>query len=97
MSLVDSIPVEAVIGKILFIRNQKVMLDSELAKLYKVETKILNQAVKRNKKRFPVDFMFQIAKDEYNSLRSQIVTLKRGQHSKYLPYAYKLPFALEVV
>ena len=58
------------------IRGQKVMFDSDLAMLYGVETRILNQAVKRNITRFPDDFMFQVTKEEWNSLRSQIVTLK---------------------
>ena len=70
------------------IRDQQVMLDSDLAKLYGVETKVLNQAVKRNIQRFPEDFMFQLTKEE--SLRSQIVTLNegRGKHLKYLPHAF---------
>lgn len=70
------------------IRGEKVMLDSDLAELYGVPVKVLNQAVQRNIERFPRDFMFQIATDEYESLRSQNVTLKRGQHRKYLPYAF---------
>jgi hypothetical protein len=76
--------------KIYEIRNQKVMLDFDLSELYDVETKVLNQAVKRNIERFPVDFMFQITKSEFDSLRSQFVTLEngKGQHSKYLPYAF---------
>src|SRR2546423_10080321 len=73
---------------ILLIRGQKVMLDYDLAKLYGVETKILNQAVKRNIKRFPGDFMFQLDIQEVRDSRSQIVTLKRGQNIKYLPYAF---------
>ena len=64
------------------------MLDYDLAELYGVETKILNQAVKRNMKRFPGDFMFQISFQEVRGLRSQSVTLKRGQHIKYRPYAF---------
>ena len=67
------------------------MLDKDLAGLYKVETKVLNQAVRRNIQRFPDDFMFQLTKDEENFLRSQIVTLKnhgRGQHRKYPPYVF---------
>lgn len=66
------------------------MLDFDLAQLYEVETKVLNQAVKRNIDRFPDDFMFQLTREEYNSLRSQIVTLEngKGQHSKYEPYAF---------
>ena len=64
------------------------MLDRDLAQLYGVETKVLNQAVKRNLKRFPEDFMFQLSYEE--CLRSQIVTLnrKQGQHLKYMPYAF---------
>ena len=70
------------------IRGMKVMLDRDLAKLYGVETKVLNQAVKRNLKRFPEDFMFQLTKEE--CLRSQFVTLntKQGHHLKYMPYAF---------
>ncbi|HHT9105306.1 MAG TPA: ORF6N domain-containing protein [Candidatus Wujingus californicus] len=64
------------------------MLDTDLALLYGVKTKMLNQAVKRNIQRFPDDFMFQLTREEFNSLRSQIVTLKRGQHRKYLPYVF---------
>jgi hypothetical protein len=77
-------------SKIYEIRNQKVMLDFDLAAMYEVETKVLNQAVKRNLDRFPDDFMFQITREEYNSLRSQFVTLEngKGQYSKYLPYAF---------
>ena len=70
------------------IRGQQVMLDRDLATLYGVEAKVLNQAVKRNIERFPADFRFQLTKEE--CLRSQIVTLneKRGQHLKYMPYAF---------
>ncbi|MDR4499691.1 MAG: ORF6N domain-containing protein [Candidatus Scalindua sp.] len=85
---VTPIPKDYVESKILLMRDKKVMLDRDLALLYGVETKVLNQAVKRNKGRFPEDFMFQLTKDEYNSLRSQIVTLKRGQHRKYPPYVF---------
>lgn len=70
------------------IRGEKVMLDSDLAALYGVQTKVLNQAVRRNIDRFPQDFMFQLSEDEKVSLRSQFVTLKRGEHRKYLPYAF---------
>lgn len=74
------------------IRNQKVMLDFDLATLYEIETKVLNQAVKRQIKRFPSDFMFQLTEEENISLRSQIVTLDenigRGKHRKYLPFAF---------
>lgn len=66
------------------------MLDFDLADMYGMETKVLKQSVKRNLKRFPSDFMFELTKEEYASLRSQIVTLKkgRGQHSKYMPFAF---------
>jgi len=81
---------ETISDKIYFIRGQKVMLDTDLASLYEVETKVLKQAVKRNISRFPEDFMFELNKIEYDSLRSQIVTLKkgRGEHQKYLPFAF---------
>lgn len=83
----------AVVGiesKILLIRDQKVMLDSDLAELYGVEIRRLNEQVRRNIERFPEDFMFQLTAEEYESLRSQFATLKtgRGQHRKYLPYAF---------
>ena len=81
---------ETISNKIYFIRNQKVMLDFDLAMLYNVETKRLNEQVKRNLFRFPEDFMFQLTENEYNSSRSQIATLKngRGSNLKYLPYAF---------
>jgi phage regulator Rha-like protein len=73
---------------ILLIRGQKVMLDRDLARLYAVETKALNRAVQRNRDRFPADFMFQLSAEEAESLRFQFGTLKRGQHSKYLPFVF---------
>jgi len=80
---------DVLINKIHVIREQKVLLDRDLAELYGVETKVLNQAVKRNIVRFPSDFMFELTQQEYESLRSQIVTLnKRGTHSKYLPNVF---------
>jgi len=82
------IPVERIQSIIFLIRGQKVLLDKDLAELYGVETKVLKQAVRRNIKRFPDDFMFELTKEENQSLRSQYVTLKRGQHSKYLPFAF---------
>jgi hypothetical protein len=88
------LPAESVEDSILFIRSQKVMLDRALAKLYGVSTKVLNQAVKRNRERFPPDFMFQLtmeeAKEWEQRSRSQIVTLKKpqGKHIKYRPYAF---------
>ena len=75
-------------SKIRLIRGRKVMLDNDLAGLYGVETKQLKRAVKRNIERFPDDFMFEITAEEYDSLRCQIGTLKRGEHSKYSPYAF---------
>ncbi len=77
-------------SKIYEIRGQKVMLDYDLAELYEVETKVLKQAVRRNINRFPSDFMFELTRDEYNSLRSQFVTLEegRGKYSKYNPFAF---------
>ena len=82
----DPIAVQAE-SRILLVRGQKVMLDFDLAALYDVPTKVLNQAVKRNAERFPADFMFQLTAEE---VRSQIVTLKggTGQHRKYRPYAF---------
>ena len=81
---------ETISNKIYFIRGQKVMLDSDLALLYGIETKVLKQSVKRNLSRFQEDFMFELTKIEYDSSRSQIVTLKngRGFNLKYLPYAF---------
>lgn len=69
------------------VRGQKVMLDSDLAMLYGVETRALNQAVKRNIERFPQDFMFQLTKEEFENLKSQIVTSSWGGVRK-LPYAF---------
>jgi phage regulator Rha-like protein len=109
--------IQSIQNRIHTLRGERVMLDFDLAALYEVETKVLNQAVKRNIKRFPDDFMFRLSNSEWQSmrsqivtsfenttsLRSQIVTLKnenqlssqnmltntsRGQHSKYLPYAF---------
>ena len=64
------------------------MLDRDLAELYGVETKRLKEQVRRNIERFPEDFMFELTKDEYQALRSQFATLKRGQHLKYAPFAF---------
>lgn len=79
---------ETILEKIYVIRRQKVMLDKDLAEMYGVEVKRLNEAVKRNAARFPEDFMFQLSKGEYDSLRSQIATLEKGRHSKYLTYVF---------
>ena len=82
--------VEVIEKKIYLIRGQKVMLDADLAYLYGVETKVLLQAVKRNLKRFPSDFMFLLKNQELAALRSQFVTLKkgRGEHRKYPPFVF---------
>ena len=84
------VPFERIERAILVVRGQKVILDETLAELYGVPTKRLNEQVKRNRDRFPGDFMFQLSLDERESLRSQIATLKRGrgQHRKYLPYVF---------
>jgi hypothetical protein len=84
----EPIPIE---NKIFEIRGKQVMLDTDLAEMYGTETRVLKQAVKRNIERFPDDFMFELTWSEYDSLRSQFVTLKnegRGRHSKYLPYVF---------
>lgn len=74
---------------IFIIRGQQVMLDSDLAALYEVDTKVFNQAVKRNIERFPAEFRFQLTQEEYKSLRSQIVTSKEGRGGRrYMPYAF---------
>ncbi|HXR80253.1 MAG TPA: ORF6N domain-containing protein [Saprospiraceae bacterium] len=77
-------------NKIYEIRGYKVMLDFDLATLYQTQTKVLKQAVRRNMSRFPNDFLFELTREEYTSLRSQIVTLEkgRGRYSKYLPFAF---------
>ena len=96
------VPIEVIERKIYLLRGQKVMLDSDLANLYGVTTKRLNEQMRRNIKRFPEDFMFQLTPEEYEFLRSQIATLswsqkgaakiiakhEWGKHRKYLPYAF---------
>jgi len=89
MSTIGSVvPIERIERSILLIRGEKVMLDRDLAELYGVETKRLNEQLRRNRDRFPPDFMFQLTPQEWKSLRSQFATLKRGEHRKYLPYAF---------
>ena len=86
----DLVPVEVIERRIYLIRSQKVMIDSDLAELYQVETFNLNKAVKRNPNRFPADFMFQLTKEEAGSLTFQIGMSKpegRGGR-RYLPYAF---------
>jgi phage regulator Rha-like protein len=82
------VPIELIEKNILLVRGEKVMLDSDLAGLYDVEVKQLKRQVRRNMDRFPEDFMIQLTKEEYASLRSHFGTLKRGAHSKYPPYAF---------
>ncbi len=84
------VPIEVIEKKILLIGGQKVMLDSDLAALYGVTTKRLNEQVRRNLKRFPADFMYQLSVEEFESLRSHFATIKigRGKHRKYLPYVF---------
>jgi hypothetical protein len=84
------VPIERAERAILLIRGHRVVLDETLAQLYGVPVKRLNEQVRRNNERFPDDFMFQLSSDEWESLRSQSATLKhrRGQHRKYLPYAF---------
>lgn len=79
---------EVIMQKIYYIRNQKVMLDSDLAGLYGIETRVLKQAVKRNIERFPVRYMFELTKEENAMLRSGNANLKHGEYSKYLPYVF---------
>ena len=93
--------IKSIQNRIYEIRGERVMLDRDLAALYETETKALNLAVKRNIQRFPGDFMFQLTKEEYDTIRFQSETLDpdslrlqnetlngRGQHSKYMPYAF---------
>ena len=82
------IPIESIGSRIFLLRGQKVMLDSDLAKLYGVETRVLLQTIRRNPDRFPSDFVFQVVEDEWNSLRSQIVTSKGRGGRRYLPFVF---------
>ena len=87
MKNVSLIPIEKITSQIYLIIKEKVMLDSDLAELYGVETKVLVQAVKRNIDRFPKDFMFQLTSDQYKNLRSQFVTSNQGGR-RYPPYVF---------
>jgi hypothetical protein len=84
------VAVDAIASRILTVRGQRIIVDADLAALYGVTTKRLNEQVRRNLARFPADFMFMLEPGEWEALRSQIATLKpgRGQHRKYLPYAF---------
>lgn len=83
-------PQKEIESRIYTIRGKQVMLDTDLASIYQVETKVFNQAIKRNAERFPENFCFQLTSEEWEVLRSQFVTLNtgRGQHRKYLPYVF---------
>jgi hypothetical protein len=82
------VPRERILGAILLIRDQKVMLDATLAELYGVETRVLVQAVKRNRARFPSDFMFQLTKAEFADLRSRTVIPSAWGGRRAHPYAF---------
>ncbi|QMU65804.1 MAG: ORF6N domain-containing protein [Flavobacteriaceae bacterium] len=89
MSNEITIPDEIISNKIYFIRNQKVMLDRDLAELYGVETRVLKQAVRRNEKRFPEDFMFEMTKQELEIWRSQFVTSNQDKKGlRYAPFCF---------
>ena len=89
MTNTDLIPSERIEKAIYLIRGEKVMLDRDLASLYGVETKVLNRAVKRNLRRFPLDFMFQLTAEEADLLRCQIGTSNKGRGGRrYLPYVF---------
>ena len=82
------VPAEMIASSIVVLRGQKVILDTDLASLYGVETKVFNQAVRRNLDRFPADFMFQLTPDEAKSLRSQFVTSNQRGGRRYIPFAF---------
>jgi len=82
------VPIEVIASKIFLIRGQKVMIDKDLAELYGVKTKVLNQAVRRNIERFPQDFMFQLSEEEKNKLVTDCDRFKRLKHSSVNPYAF---------
>ncbi|RPI14938.1 MAG: ORF6N domain-containing protein [Ignavibacteriae bacterium] len=81
-------PDEVIEKNIFLFRGYKVMLDYHLASLYNIDTKVLKRSVRRNIERFPDDFMFELNHEEYQSLRCHFGTLKRGEHTKYLPMAF---------
>lgn len=86
---INIIPDEIVLNKIYFFRGQKVMLDKDLAEMYGVDTRRLNEQVKRNLERFPEDFMFQLTENEFSSLMSQIATSKNGRGgTRKLPFVF---------
>lgn len=91
------VAIEAIARRIRVLRQQKVILDADLAQLYGVTTKRFNEQVRRNQERFPEDFMFQLTAGEWDSSRSQIATLKtgRGQHRKYPPLVFTVHGAIQ--
>ena len=83
------VPIESIVNKVIFLRGEKVLLDRDLAELYGVETKVLKQAVRRNIKRFPSDFMFELSKEEFEDWRSQFVTSNSDKMGlRYKPMAF---------
>ena len=84
----ELVPVELIVTKILFLRGEKVLLDRDLAELYGVETRVLNQAVKRNERRFPPDFMFRLTEEEKHELVTNCDRFKKLKHSTVLPHAF---------
>ena len=87
--MIDLVPIETIVSKILLLRGEKVLLDRDLAELYRVTTKALNQAVKRNRKRFPSDFMFPLTKEERDQLVTNCDRLRKLKHSVVLPLGSK--------
>ena len=83
------VPTEVIVTKIIFMRGEKILLDRDLAELYGVETRVLNQAVKRNIRRFPIDFMFRLTKKEKHELVTNCDRFKKLKHSKVLPHVFR--------
>jgi len=87
--MTEIVPIESIVSKIILLRGEKVLLDRDLAKLYEVETKVLKQAVRRNIRRFPSDFMFELSKEEFEDWRSQFVTSNSDKMGlRYRPMAF---------
>ena len=84
----ELVPVKLIVTKILFLRGEKMLLDRDLAELYGVETRVLNQAVKRNERRFPPDFMFRLTEEEKHELVTNCDRFKKLKHSTVLPHAF---------
>jgi len=89
MTIELQVKIETISGLIHYIRGEKVILDVDMARLYEAPTKVLKQAVRRNLSRFPADFMFELTEEESLSLRSQIVTSKKGG-TKYTPFVFTI-------